>query len=139
MANVSNLNAEIGANYIGDDAQPALTFANSSTGPGLSVDDLHVSSWATIATTSLTQPALTLGRTTVGNASTGVLAISASGASVPVLQLQGSAFVSAVSIVFAASANWAGLGAARVILADGITYGWIPILPSAVVTAAVQA
>jgi len=48
MANIQNLDAEIGANFIGDDAQPSLTFANSSTGPGLSVGRLHVSSGASI-------------------------------------------------------------------------------------------
>ena len=138
MANVINLNAEIGANYIGDDAQPAIRLENSSTGPGLSVDDLHVSSLATIQSSALTQPALTIGRTTSGNASVGVIAIGASGPSVPVIQLLGRAFTSAVSIVFAASANWAGVGGIRVQLSDGITYGWIPVLPSATFTGAAE-
>ncbi len=48
MANIRNIDAETGANYIGDDAQPSLTFANSSTGPGLSIGRLHVSSGASI-------------------------------------------------------------------------------------------
>lgn len=48
MANIINLDAEVGANYIGDDAQPALSITNSSTGPGLSVDKLLVTSTASI-------------------------------------------------------------------------------------------
>ena len=138
MANIRNLDAESGANYIGDDAQPSLTFNNSSTGPGLSVDRLQITSTATLGSPSLSQPAATFFRTLVGNASVGVIAIMASGASVPAIELRGSAWVSAISIVFAASAHWAGMGAVRTLLPDGITYGWIPVLPSAVVTAAVQ-
>lgn len=116
-----------------------MRIENSSTGPGVSTDELLVNSTATISSPSLSQPAATFFRSPVGNASVGVIAITASGASVPALELRGSAYVSAVSIVYAASANWAGQGAIRVLFPDGITYGWIPVLPSAVVTAAVQA
>lgn len=139
MPNIINLNAEIGANYIGDDAQPALRIENSSTGPGLSTDEFIVTSTATIGSPSLSQPAATFFRSPVGNASVGVVAFTASGASVPVLELRGSSFVSAVSIIFAAGAGWAGMGGIRVLLADGITYGWIPVLPNSQFTAAVQA
>lgn len=116
-----------------------MRIENSSTGPGLSTDELLVNSTATISSPSLSQPAATFSRTPVGNASVGVVAITASGASVPVLELRGSAFVSAVSIIFAAGAGWAGMGGVRVLLADGITYGWIPVLPNSQFTAAVQA
>ena len=150
MARLMNLDAETGANIIDDDAQPTLTLANTSTGPGLKVDDLVATAGATIVTAELVNSnrivatavgttALTVQRTVVGNSSTAVMVLGASGASIPVLGLSGSAFTSAVSIVFAASGNWAGLGAVRVLYPDGTTYGWIPVLPSAVVTAGVFA
>lgn len=111
MANVRNIDAEAGANMIGDDATPTLSFANT-VGPALEV----------------------VGATT-GNATLSGLRLTQSIASGAVMNLAGKSFVSAVSIVFAASANWAGMGAIRVVKTDG-TFGWIPILPGAVVTAA---
>lgn len=98
---------------MGDDATPALTLGNISTGAGVRVV-----------------------RTLTGGSSIGLVQLSVSGASVPVFQLQANSFVSAVSIVFAASANWAGMGGVRVLLSDGITYGWIPVLPNGQFTAA---
>lgn len=46
MANTVNLTAEVGANMIGDDAQPTVVFTNSSTGAGLQTDRLVVTSFA---------------------------------------------------------------------------------------------
>lgn len=111
MANVINIDAETGANYIGDDALPALSFANT-VGPALEVVG-----------------------STAANATLSGLRLTQSIASGAVLNLSGKSFVSAVSLVFAASANWAGMGAIRVVKTDG-TFGWIPVLPNAVVTAA---
>lgn len=130
-SNLINLNAETGANYIGDDAQPSLTFTNASTGPGLQVDRFVTTSGASISALTL-NPGILAGNATVGVALAVPTPSVASGA---ILKLGGQAFVSAVSIVFAASANWAGMGAIRVVRSDG-TFGWIPVLPSAVVTAA---
>lgn len=135
MANISNLDAEIGANFIGDDAQPAISITNSTGVTGLLTDSLVVTSGASINASALTKAALSINRV-AGNASVGIVQISASGASVPVLQLLGQSFTSAVSLIFAAGANWAGMGAIRVQLSDGITYGWIPVLPNGQVTAA---
>lgn len=115
MANIVNLQAESGASLIGDDAAPALTLKNQAgNGPVLRLD---------------------LG-TSLGLPSAALMQFSASGASVPVFEFQANALVSAVSIVFAASANWAGLSVVRVKFSDGTTYGWIPVLPNATVTAA---
>lgn len=158
MANLINIDAEIGANMIGDDAQPTLSLTNSSTGPGFQVDRLVVTSTATIGgdvnfagttagLTTITAPvtlistttnvtSLNIIRTQIGNGSVALMVLSVSGASVPVFEFQRNAMVSAVSIVFAASANWAGLAVVRVKQNDNTTLGWIPILPSAVVTAA---
>lgn len=85
-------------------------------------------------------PALVLKRTTAAaNATLALLELApASTASVAVIGLKNTSFVSAVSIVFAAGANWAGLGAVRVVRTDG-TFGWIPVLPDGVVTAAAVA
>lgn len=144
--------AESQASLIGDDAQPALTLRNTSTGPGLNVDRMVVTGAATIAgnlnfagvfnsnvtiTSNVTEARfVTFVRSVIGSPSVAVHSYLVSGASVPVLEFQGNALVSAVSIVFAASANWAGMSVVRVKFSDGVTYGWIPVLPSAVVTAA---
>lgn len=152
MSNLIDIWAESGASFIGDDAQPALTITNSSSGPGLSTNRLLVTSSVTLAgdvnfagvfnstvtiasNVTLAVP-LTLARTVIGAPSVALQAYSVSGASVPVFEFKANALVSAVSIVFAASGNWAGLSVVRVKMSDGTTYGWIPVLPSATVTAA---
>lgn len=145
MANIVNLNAETQAMMIGDDAQPTLTLKNSSTGVGLEVDYMVSTSGASIAiitgapliTSNATAVVpLTVSRSVMGNGSVALATFQVSGASVPVFEFKQNALVSAVSIVFAASANWAGLSAVRVKFSDNTTLGWIPVLPSAVVTAA---
>ena len=115
MANLINLEAESGAGYVGDDTSPALTFKNTTAGPALALESTPAAN------------------TTIGVA----LRLSAnSGASAPLISLVNGAFVSAVSLIFAASANWAGMGAIRVVRSDG-TFGWIPVLPDGQVTAGV--
>ncbi len=113
MSNLVDLWAETNPTLAADDTTPALTLSNATVGPSLK-----------------------LVRLGAGAASVGVVQITASGASVPIFQLNANSFVSAVSLIFAASANWAGMGAIRVQLSDGITYGWIPVLPNGQVTAA---
>lgn len=152
MSNLVDLWSETQASLIGDDAQPSLTLTNTSTGPGLKVDRLVVTSTATIAgqvnlagslsgnvtigSGATEALAVSLTRTVIGSPSVALQSFQVSGASVPVFEFKANALVSAVSIVFAASGNWAGLSAVRVKFSDGTTYGWIPVLPSAVVTAA---
>lgn len=145
MAQIRNIDAEIGANMIGDDAQPTLRFENTSTGPGLSVDRLVVTSSATIAgldfggsftANTTTKVPVIFDRSTLAGATIGYIRFVSSTASGALINLSAQGFVSAVSIVFAASANWAGLGAIPVTRSDG-TLAWIPVLPPAVVTAAV--
>ena len=114
MANLVNLMAEAGASMLADDTQATLTLSNNAGGIALELNQGAV----------------------VGAPSVALLRLNASGASVAIMEFQRNAFVSAVSIVFAASANWAGLGGFRVKLSDGTTYGWVPILPPAVFTAA---
>lgn len=112
-SNLVDLYSESQASLIADDTQPSLSLTNTSTGGALRVS-----------------------RTLTGGSSIGLMQVSVSGASVPVFQLQANSFVSAVSIIFAAATGWAGMGGIRVQLSDGITYGWIPIVPSAQFTAA---
>jgi hypothetical protein len=115
MANIVNLNAETGANFIADDASPGLTFSNTGGGA-----------------------ALRLTNTPTAGASIAVLELGVgSVASAAALGLVGGAFTSAVSLIFAAGANWAGMGAIRVVRTDG-TGGWIPVLPDGQVTAAAK-
>lgn len=111
MANIRNIDAETGANMIGDDATPTLSFSNT------------------------VGPAVEAVGSTAANATLSGLRLTQSIASGAVLNLAGKSFVSAVSIVFAAGASWAGLGAIRVVRTDG-TFGWIPVLPNGVVTPA---
>ena len=137
MANLVNIYAETGADIIGDDAQPTLTISNTSTGPALRVFGMALTSGASVD--RLFGNPIVTGPATAGNATVAALRIApASTASVAVLSLLNTSFVSAVSIVFAASANWAGMGVMRVVRTDG-TFAWIPLLPDAVVTAAVVA
>lgn len=154
MSNLLNLNAEIGADIIGDDAQPTLTFRNISTGAGAKVEGLACVSNASIdyammpkalvgTATVITGTAgvvpLTVGRTAAGNYSTGVLKLAGqSVASGCVIELTGTAFVSCSTIKFI-TGGVAGTGAFRVKLTDGDTLGWIPILPDAALTAAAWA
>ena len=151
MPNLVDIWAESQAALIGDDAQPALTLTNSSTGAGLQVDRLVVTSTATIAgninfagafnsAVTITSAATAtvpfqIVRTVIGSPTVGLARFTVSGASVPVFSFGANALVSAVSIVFAASANWAGTYALRIKAPDD-TLAWIPVLPNAVVTAA---
>jgi len=112
MANLINLDAEVGANMIGDDSEPTLTLSNSSTGS-----------------------ALRLEKTPSANASIGVLELGVgSVASAAAMGLRSGAFVSA-STINTTTAAVAGLGAIRVARSDG-TFGWIPVYPDGAVTAA---
>ncbi len=113
MSNLVDLWSETNPSLVTDDTTPSLTLSNATVGPSLK-----------------------LVRTGNGSASVGVLQLGASGASVPMIDLLANSFVSAVSIIFAAGANWAGMGGIRVRLSDGITYGWIPVIPNGQFTAA---
>lgn len=62
MANIRNFDSEIGANFIGDDAQPSLTFDNSSTGYSLSLkrttSNATVSPLEVVASANASAPAM---------------------------------------------------------------------------------
>ena len=112
MANLVNLNAEAGANMIGDDSSATLTLSNT-VGPSLEV-------------------------ASKGTANASISGLRLTNASMPsgaVLMFGAGAFVSVTTILFT-TCGVAGTGAFRVVKSDG-TFGWVPILPDAAVTAAV--
>lgn len=117
MANLININAESGANLIGDDAQPTITFQNTSTGAALSLIQAAKAGNATVG----------IGMTINGQSV-------ASGA---VFAFTGDALVSASSILFT-TGGVAGTYAIRVVTPKG-TFGWIPVLPDGAVTLAAAA
>jgi len=157
--------ADTGKRIAGNETTPLLALVNAGTGPGLIVDNLVVTSTATIA--SLDMAAGTLDVTTL-NATDAIIVSGAtissnvtletalhvqntmvqgatqetmtlgvsSTPSAPAIRLAGTAFVSCTSINFTTAAT-AGLGALRIAHTDGDTLGWIPIMPSAAVDAIV--
>lgn len=126
MPNLVNINAEAGADIIGDDAEPTLTLVNTSTG-----NALRARSLATTGVSADFNRGTVVSSPTVAVVSLGI----GSGVSSPVLELREQAFVSATTILFTTAAT-AGTGALRVKIGDN--YGWIPILKDAAVTAAVR-
>jgi hypothetical protein len=130
MAKLLNLDAETGADIVDDGTEPTLKITNSS-GAALELNTLVVTSGATVAVSKLSVNTPIL----AANASiTGFDVRGASVASGAVLALTGTAFVSCSTIDFTTAAV-AGLGAVRVVRSDG-TFGWIPVMPDAAVTAA---
>lgn len=119
MANIRNLDAEQGANFIGDDATPTLTIENSSTGAALSVDKLQIDSDILAASA------------TVG---VSVQFRGASVASGAILKFTTDSLVSCTTIKFT-TGGVNGTKAIRIVHPDG-TFGWIPVLPDGAVTAA---
>lgn len=119
MANVVNLNAEVGANFIADDTSAGLVINNTGTGAALSTEKLSLDSNILAA------------NATVGIALTIRGASVASGA---VLKFSPDALVSCTTIQFI-TGGVNGTKALRVAVGDG-TFAWIPLLPSAAVTGA---
>lgn len=138
MANIINLDAESGANMIGDDSGPTLAFANSSTGPGLQVGTggLVVTSTATLATANIAAGKITVGSTPLAaNATIPYFKLTgASAASGAVLALLNRTSFCSTTTIMANTAVAANCGAIRVVKPDG-TFGWIPVYPDAAVTA----
>lgn len=113
MANLPNWDAEIGADYIGDDAQPAFAFSNTGTGPGLRVFGLVATSTASIDvvnTTAIRSASATAGvavtQTLVGNQTVGILKIVGNSvASGAAIEFSNKAFISITSTVLTTVAN----------------------------------
>lgn len=112
-ANLVNLYAETGADYIGDDSGPSLQFYNSSTGPGLQVGRLNAVSTASIdildvpiLQRSAAAAGVLVRNTVVGNQSIGVLRIQGNSvASGAAIEFTTKAFISITSTVLTTVAN----------------------------------
>jgi hypothetical protein len=111
---IRNLDASSGANMISDATGGAvgLTFSSNV------VDGIP----------------LGISRSTIGAATVGMITFQASGASIPVFQFGGSAMASVSTIQFT-TGGVAGTMAIRVTNSAGTVLGWIPVMPSAAVTA----
>lgn len=136
MGKLLNLDAETGADIIDDGTEPTLKITNSS-GAALEVNTLVVSSSATISGANLAAISSLDLDTPILAANATITGFDIRGASVAsgaVMKFSGTAFVSCSTIDFTTAAI-AGLGAIRVIRSDG-TFGWIPVMPDAAVTAA---
>jgi len=116
MANLINLNAGSGADYVTGDSgtTPGVSFKSSAT-EGIAFG---------VARTIVSSPTVALFQ----------LALNST-ASAPVFDIPGQGFVSATTILFSTGAT-AGVGAIRVKYGDN--YGWIPVLPGGSVTAAAR-
>lgn len=114
MSNLVDLWSETQASLIGDDAQPALTLRNVSTGAALSLVQAAKAGNATVGI------GLTLGGQSV-----------ASGA---IFAFLGDSLVSAATVQ-ATTGGVAGTYLIRIVTPNG-QFGWIPVYPSAAVTAA---
>lgn len=126
MANVINLNAESGANYIADDSSAGITFENTGSGSAIKV------------TSGGGGAAIDVVGSSAANASiTGIKLANLSVASGAVLMLSDTAFVSMTTIK-ATTGGVAGTGGIRVVRTDG-SLGWIPVYPDGAVTAAAVA
>ena len=156
-----NIAADTGKRIAGSEDTPLLTLENDGNGPGLEVDNLVVTSTATIATAEINagvfdattlnptdlivssgatissnatnEPAVHVQSTVISGPTQAAMVLGvASTASAPAIRLAGTAFVSCTSIDFTTAAV-AGVGAIRVAHTDGDTLGWIPIMPNAAV------
>lgn len=97
MANLINLNAESGANMIGDDAVATLTLDNSSTGADIALN--------IVESTSATD-GVRVRQGVVGNMSIGVLKIVGNSvASGAMLEFSNKGFISITSVVLTTVAN----------------------------------
>lgn len=124
MTNVVNLDAETGANFIGDDSTTSLTIENSSTGRALDATGAAAAGVRLAVTTGAANATAKSPLEVVGSSI-------ASGAVMGLINL--SSFVSTTTIK-ATTAVAANCGVIRVVKPDG-TFGWIPVYPDAAVTA----
>jgi len=111
--NLVNVNAETGADIVGDDSQPALTLKNTSTGPGLWAQGVAITSTASIdrinsprIDSSTAGAGVLVTRTVVGSMSVGVLRVQGNSvASGAMIEFSNKGFISITSVVLTTVAN----------------------------------
>lgn len=128
MANLPNLAAAAGADFTSDTRMIGLSGTQgASVAPGV-----------TFKSNATEGVALGVAALTVGSPTVALMALGlGSTASAPIFQILGQGFVSCTTILFTTGAT-AGTGALRVAYPDGVTLGWIPVLPSGSITAAAR-
>ena len=124
MANLLNLDAEAGADFRGDDAEPALTLSNSSTGPGLRVLGI-------VATSTASIDEARIGTIEGGNLSIAPVRIVSSGASFPALSVETGGFASITSVVLTTVANTDFAIRVKVGVGTADQFRWIPLFKDA--------
>ena len=140
MANLVNLDAEVNADLIGDDAQPALRLqVIGSTGPGLRSYGLVNTSTASIDVLNLAGQIIETNSATtgvlvrngaVGNMSIGVLRVQGNSvASGAVLEFTQKGFVSITSVILTTVANTDYAIRVQV----GLETRWIPLFKDAAI------
>lgn len=141
MVYLKSLDSSVGADIVGNDAQPTLKLVNTSSGPGLltlglvatstaSIDKLYV---PTIESASTTVAALTVRKTVPGNMSIGTLRISGNSlASGAVLEFYEKGFASITSVVLTTVANTDYAIRVQV----GTETRWIPLFKDAAIIGA---
>ena len=129
MSNLPNLDAEIGADLVADDAQPALTLKNIGTGPGFLAQGFVSTSTASIDVAEV-------GQFEGGNVSIATMRIVSSGASEPGLSVESGAFASITSTILTTVANTDF--AIRVKVGGGTDdqFRWIPLFKDAAIVGA---
>jgi len=129
MANIINMDAEIGANYIGDDAEPAMEFENSSTGPGLKIQGAVITSTASIDEARI-------GTVEGGNLSVATMRIVGGGASYPALSVETFAFASITSTILTTVAHTDFAVRVKVGTGTDDQFRWIPLFKDAAIIGA---
>lgn len=138
MASQPNLESNTQADYIGNEATPALAIKNLGTGPGLRVFGLVSTSGASIQgleaiSASATGAAGVFTQTVVGNMSIGVLkVVGNSVASGAALEFSNKAFASITSVVLTTVANTDYAIRVQV----GLETRWIPLFKDAAIIGA---
>lgn len=132
MPTLPNLNSDP-ADYIGDDAQPALRIRNVGTGPGAFLEGLVSNSGASIDRVELGGTGA--GNILAANASIGQQLVLSTPSRASGAFLKFNAGLVSCTTILATTGATAGTFAIRVVRPDG-TFGWIPVYPDGTVTAA---
>lgn len=120
MANLINIHAETGANMIGDDSTPTLTFENSSSGNALLVKTAGSGIGFAAQSGVTAVPAAVFDHSVISSATVAVMRLTTSGASAPFFEFKG----------FLASIASAGSIVRGIRVKFGDEYGFLPVYAS---------
>lgn len=131
MANLPNMSGQPTADFTSDTRMIGLADNTMTAGTSIAPGVVFKSTVTEgvpfgLTRTVLSSPTVALFSLAVGST-----------ASAPIIQILGQGFVSCTTIAFTTGAT-SGTGAIRVAYPDGVTLGWIPVLPSGTITAAAR-